>query len=70
MADAAKKIVRVREMVGPDVRVEVDGGIDAETALIVVGYGADTLVVGNAIFSQEDRIGAIEAIRAACGRML
>lgn len=67
MADAAKKIVRVRQIVGPDVRVEVDGGIDAETAPVVVGYGADTLVAGNSIFSQEDRIAAIEAIQAAGG---
>jgi ribulose-phosphate 3-epimerase len=65
MPDAAKKVVEVREIVGPDVRVEVDGGIDAETTPIVVSYGADTLVAGNAIFGQPDRAGAIEAIRMA-----
>lgn len=64
---AAKKIIRVREIVGPEVRVEVDGGIDPETARIVVSYGADTLVAGNAIFGRTDRIAAIEAIRAAAG---
>jgi ribulose-phosphate 3-epimerase len=64
-ADAAKKIVRIREIVGPDVRIEVDGGIDAETADLVVSYGADTLVAGNAIFSKSDRNEAIKAIRAA-----
>jgi ribulose-phosphate 3-epimerase len=64
---AAKKIIRVREIVGPNVRVEVDGGIDPETARIVVSYGADTLVAGNAIFGKTDRIAAIEAIRAAAG---
>lgn len=66
MAEAAEKIRRIREIVGPETRVEVDGGIDAETAPIVVGYGADTLVVGYAIFSKSDRIAAIEAIREAC----
>ena len=65
IAEAAKKIVRVREIVGPDVRVEVDGGIDAQTAGIVVSYGADTLVAGNAIFGKRDRIEAINTIRAA-----
>jgi len=65
MPEAAEKVVRVRRIVGPDVRVEVDGGIDSETAPIVVGYGADTLVAGNAIFAKTDRIAAINAIRAA-----
>lgn len=67
MPDAAKKVIAVRQIVGPDVRVEVDGGIDADTAPIVVGYGADTLVAGNAIFSQSDRVAAINAIRSAAG---
>jgi ribulose-phosphate 3-epimerase len=65
MPEAAKKIIKVREIVGPDIRVEVDGGIDPQNTPIVVSYGADTLVVGNAIFSKSDRIAAIEAIRGA-----
>jgi ribulose-phosphate 3-epimerase len=66
MPDAAKRIVQVREMVGPEIRIEVDGGIDPQTSPIVVSYGADTLVAGNAIFSKADRIAAINAIRGAC----
>jgi len=64
--EAARKAVAIREMVGPDVRIEVDGGIDPETAPIVVSYGADTLVAGNAIFGRPDRSAAIRAIREAC----
>lgn len=64
--EAARKAVAIREMVGPDVRIEVDGGIDPETAPTVVSYGADTLVAGNAIFGQPDRPAAIRAIREAC----
>jgi ribulose-phosphate 3-epimerase len=64
--DAAKKVTRVREIVGPDIRIEVDGGIDPDTTPTVVSYGSDTLVVGNAIFSKTDRIAAINAIRNAC----
>ena len=63
--EAARKVIAVREIVGPDVRVEVDGGIDPETALLVVSYGADTLVAGNAIFGQPDRVAAIRAIKEA-----
>jgi ribulose-phosphate 3-epimerase len=66
IASAAKKIRTVRKIVGPDVRVEVDGGIDVKAAPVVVEYGADTLVAGNAIFSKPDRITAINAIRNAC----
>jgi ribulose-phosphate 3-epimerase len=65
MPEAAKKVVRVREIVGPDIRVEVDGGIDPQTTPIVVSYGADTLVAGNAIFGKNDRIASINAIRKA-----
>jgi ribulose-phosphate 3-epimerase len=61
--DAAKKIIDIRKIVGPNIRIEVDGGIDSTTTPIVVGYGADTLVAGNAIFGQKDRTAAINAIR-------
>lgn len=66
MPEAARKVVDVRKIVGPAVRIEVDGGIDSQTAPIVVSYGADTLVAGNAIFGQPDRAAAIDAIRKAC----
>lgn len=62
MADAAKKITDIRKMAGNDIRIEVDGGIDDTTAKIVVDYGADTLVAGNAIFGKKDRKQAIGAI--------
>jgi ribulose-phosphate 3-epimerase len=68
LVEAAKKIVEVRKLVGSDIRVEVDGGINTKTAPVVVSYGADTLVAGNAIFAQKDRAAAIEAIRKACQR--
>jgi len=65
MLEAAKKIIKVREIVGSETRIEVDGGIDPQTTPIVVSYGADTLVAGNAIFSKSDRVAAINALRAA-----
>jgi ribulose-phosphate 3-epimerase len=68
MPEAAKKIARIRKIVGPGIRIEVDGGIDSQTAPIVVSYGADTLVVGHAIFSKPDRAAAINAIREAYGQ--
>jgi ribulose-phosphate 3-epimerase len=65
MPEPAKKIAAIRKIVGPDIRIEVDGGIDPKTAPIVVSYGADTLVAGNSIFAQHDRLAAINAILSA-----
>ena len=53
------KVRQVRELVGPATRIEVDGGIGPETTPEVVSRGADTLVVGTAIFSRRDRAAAI-----------
>jgi ribulose-phosphate 3-epimerase len=59
---AAEKIKPIRQIVGPDIRIEVDGGIDPQTAPLVTALGADTLVAGNAIFSKPNRTEAINAI--------
>ncbi len=48
-----RKIEAVRKMItqsGRDIRLEVDGGIDAETARACVAAGADVLVAGTASF--------------------
>jgi len=65
MPEAAKKVIKVREIVGPDIRVEVDGGVNPQNTPTLVSYGADTLVAGNAIFTKSDRIAAINALRDA-----
>lgn len=46
-------------------RIEVDGGIDAETVVAAAGAGADTLVAGSSIFGEQDRGAASGAILAA-----
>jgi len=45
------------------VYVQVDGGINAETAPLVREAGANVLVAGNAVFAQQDRAAAIAALR-------
>jgi ribulose-phosphate 3-epimerase len=59
------KVRQVRELVGPATRIEVDGGITPETVPQVVAAGADTLVVGTAIFSRPDRADAIRQLQHA-----
>jgi ribulose-phosphate 3-epimerase len=45
--------------------LEVDGGINPETAALVSAVGANCLVAGNAVFGTPDPKAAIAAIRAA-----
>ncbi|MEB3101233.1 ribulose-phosphate 3-epimerase [Ferviditalea candida] len=45
------------------VEIEVDGGINPETAKRVVDAGANVLVAGNAVFGTSDRREAISGIR-------
>jgi ribulose-phosphate 3-epimerase len=63
------KIGRAREMIErlrPGCGLEVDGGVDAETAPLTVSAGADVLVAGTAIFNDSDGIAAaMQRLRAA-----
>lgn len=55
------KIRRVREMIDkitPGGDLEVDGGIDAETAPLVTDAGANVLVAGTAIFGDSQGVAA------------
>ncbi|MCV4229938.1 ribulose-phosphate 3-epimerase [Virgibacillus sp. LDC1] len=61
------KISQLREWISnsdnPNIHIEVDGGITAETAPLVVEAGADVLVAGSAVFGMPDRAAAIAKIR-------
>lgn len=64
--DKIKKIRRMAEENGQDLRIEVDGGIKPSTAPLCVEAGADVLVAGSAVFSAEDPTALIRALR--CGK--
>ncbi|KWW50548.1 ribulose phosphate epimerase [Bacillus cereus] len=52
------KIKQVAEMVKErnlEVEIEVDGGVNAETARLCVEAGANVLVAGSAVYNQRDR---------------
>ena len=67
-----KKIARVREMldeVGSMAELEVDGGINSETAPIAVEAGARVLVAGSAVFNERESVaGAIGRLRRSVGQ--
>lgn len=68
MADQLPKIKQLREVIderGLDCELEVDGGVDPETAKLVKAAGANVLVAGSAVFGKADRKAQIDAIRNA-----
>ena len=62
------KLVRIRDLVGPDTAVEVDGGIDADTAAKCAAAGATVFVAGTAVFGAPDPAQAIQTISTAINR--
>ena len=66
MFDQLPKVTRVRELadaIHPDCELEVDGGVDAETAPLCIRAGASVLVAGSSVFGKADRAAAIRALR-------
>lgn len=63
--EALGRIARVRAMVGPEVAVEVDGGVDSRTAGDCAAAGATVLVAGSAVFGAPDPAEAVRAIGGA-----
>ena len=63
------KIRRVRqliEQIKPGCDLEVDGGIDAESAPLAVAAGANVLVAGTAIFGENEEVAAaMDRLRAS-----
>jgi len=60
-----KQVAKEIRQRGLNVAVQVDGGIDPETAAIAVSAGANVLVAGSAIFGSPNIKTAITAIRQA-----
>lgn len=66
MAEQVSKIRALREFVdreGLSCEIEVDGGLNPETARICIEAGADVLVAGSAVFSAGDPAGMIKLLR-------
>ena len=61
------KIERLRALVGERPALEVDGGIDEETAGPCARAGASLFVAGSAVFAAEDPAAALRAVEAAIG---
>lgn len=62
MNDCADKIPVIKKNAPENLIVQVDGGINAETARICTLYGANSLVAGNYIYKSSDIKSAIQSL--------
>ena len=65
IADCLAKVTAVRAR-APHLDVMVDGGVNAETAVLAARAGANQFVAGSYLFRQADMAAAVAALRAAC----
>jgi ribulose-phosphate 3-epimerase len=67
MADMMPKVSAIRKMideVNPRCHLEVDGGVDLETAEVCKAAGADVLVAGSAYFKANDKPAFVKSLEA------
>ena len=68
IADVMPKVERAhaqKQAAGLSVAIQVDGGIDEQTAPVAAAAGAEVFVAGSAIFGADDPSAAAQRIRAA-----
>jgi ribulose-phosphate 3-epimerase len=65
IAASPAKVERLRALAPASCAIEVDGGVDADTAPVCVAAGANLLVAGSAVFGAPDPGAAFQRIAAA-----
>jgi ribulose-phosphate 3-epimerase len=60
---ALERLTQLRELVSTEVILEVDGGVNRDTIGRCTAAGAELLVVGSAIFRQDDYASAVQLLR-------
>ena len=66
MADLMPKLRQVRDYIDarrPGCLLEVDGGVNAETAKVCIAHGANVLVTGSAYFKAADRAAFVRSLK-------
>lgn len=67
IAASLRKLALIRDLLGDEVVIEVDGGVGPDTAGACAEQGARLLVAGSAIFAAPDPAAAYAAVAAAAG---
>ena len=66
MADMMPKVSAIRRYIDErnlDCELEVDGGVNAQTAKVCTAAGANVLVAGSAFFKTEDKAAFVQAVK-------
>ncbi len=63
MENCAEKIPVIKRHAPENLIIQVDGGINAQTAKICTNYGANSLVAGNYIYKSDNIISAVQSLR-------
>ena len=63
ITECAEKIPTIKANAPKELIIQVDGGINAETAKICTKYGATSLVAGNYIYKSDNIEQAIKSLR-------
>ena len=66
MADMMPKVQAIRAYIdekNPGCELEVDGGVNAQTAKLCTAAGANVLVAGSAFFKAEDKAAFVQAVK-------
>ena len=66
MADMMPKVQAIRAYIdekNPGCELEVDGGVNAQTAKVCTAAGANVLVAGSAFFKAEDKAAFVQAVK-------
>jgi ribulose-phosphate 3-epimerase len=73
IAEVLPKVREARRLVETghlELRVEVDGGVDADTILAAAEAGADTFVAGSAVYGADDPAEAVRRLRARAATVM
>ncbi|MEE9213077.1 MAG: ribulose-phosphate 3-epimerase [Phycisphaeraceae bacterium] len=65
MSDVLDKARWIKQRIGPNTRLEMDGGLNADNAPAAVAAGVDVLVTASALFGADDRAAVIRQLHAA-----
>jgi ribulose-phosphate 3-epimerase len=63
MKNCLDKVEKLRSEIGWTKHIQVDGGLNEETASLAIKSGADVIVAGTAVFAAENAELAIKALR-------
>lgn len=64
IASVLPKVQAIRERAGRSLRIQMDGGVSADSAPACRAHGCDLLVAASAIFGKRDYASAIQSLRA------